>query len=181
MEQEEILKPKLPRVILTGVGHIGRQSLIAETILKEMHSKIEVIVCNLDEVPLIRIQENQKDLFVFLDVTNSTNLIEPLPINKEEFLKDVQDNALAYEEILESFNKCFDVNKTARERFFDNYLYTGLSNKIHINELLILLTEQRKRRKDFAHIINDDGYLENSLMHMRQLIKVFFKSQVPAP
>lgn len=70
-----------------------------------------------------------------------------------------------------------DPNRTIRERLLE----IKPIESVNVESFLFDVTEKRKRKKEFSHIINDDGYLQNSLLLIRATIRVFFKIPPPVP
>ncbi len=173
MEQEN--KTQKPQVVLVGYkGHIGKQAVLAEMLKEVYKNTINIIVVDVENIDQhIR---RPKDLMVFVDVMNPTSLVHSLPMPLSQLSNKLNDKNTTLQEILDIYNSVIDINKTIRERL----LAQSFSDE-DVEKTIALVTEQRKRKTGIAYRINDADQIENSLMHMRQLIKVFFKSQVPAP
>ncbi|MGI9118102.1 MAG: hypothetical protein ACR2IQ_00960 [Minisyncoccia bacterium] len=162
-------------VVLTGIGYVGRQHYVAELMSRTLEHVL--VVCDVDDVSGIKsFSDEEKTMFVFLDVRDTTNLIKPLPLDPADFTKSLQEKNLSYKDILEKFDSCFDLNKTVRERLL------GIqASSDNVEEIVTIITEQRKLRNNFKYIINDNGPLENTVLLLSAMIKGHFKIQPPVP
>ena len=128
-------------IVLTGIGHVGRQAMLGHMLMEKMNHQIDVVVYALDEVTIPIMQENPQDLFIFVDVRNTTEL---------------------------------DQNRIVKERLIE-------ISAPNLEDFVLLIEEQRKRRKDFVYIVDDSGSIENSLLHAKVIVETFFKIPAPVP